>query len=56
MIGATWFAPVYAAVLGLTALAFVGRFKVKKLMSKGMLGLLAIGIVIFAVIIILRAC
>ncbi len=56
LIGATWFAPVYAAVLGLTALAFVGRFKVKKLMSKGMLGLLAIGVVIFAVIIILRAC
>ena len=50
LIGHTYFAPVYALVMSVTALAFVLRFRVKKLMCRGMLVLFAIGIVIFLIL------
>ena len=54
LIGSTYFAPVYSLVMAVTALAFVMRFKVKKLMCKGMLALLGIGVVIFLTLLFLR--
>ena len=54
LIGATYFAPVYSLVMAVTALAFVLRFKVKKLMCKGMLVLLGLGVVIFLTLLFLR--
>ena len=50
------FTIIYAAVLGLTALAFVGRFRVKKFVSKELFILLGLGVVIFAAILIVRFC
>lgn len=56
LIGDTWFTPVYAVVLALTALAFVLNIKVHKPAHKELYWMLAIGVVIFAVILVLSLC
>lgn len=50
----SYFTPVYALIMALTALAFVLRIRVKKCMLGGMLVMLAMGIAIFVALVILR--
>lgn len=54
LFGSTYFTPVYAFVMALTALAFVLRIRVKKCMLGGMLVMLAVGIVIFITLVVLK--
>ena len=54
LLGSTYFTPVYALFMALTALAFVLRIKVKKCMLGGMLVMLAVGIVIFITLVVLK--
>lgn len=51
-----YFAPVYSLVLAVTALLFVSRFKLRKLHLRGLLILLAIGLLIFLALLIPKVC
>lgn len=51
----SFFAPVYAFILACTALAFVLRFKVKKLEKRGILAIFILGFLIFICVIAVKS-